>query len=607
LVSNTRNGNKYYFTSRVRVLDTTDIVSLLLQEGAGAVGGVAIETLNSVVQNQWYILSGVVTQTLNANPYNADIRVTYTSAATSDGKQFQINYFYTFNITNMIANKQYSPLYATTFDLMTDAQIKAQMDSWIADGTLPNDGIANVEKPSVTAVGKNLFDLKQTYTAGGLLSDGTIPSSGSTYSVNDDTLTITQVSAFNGIASDFINLKSNTDYRFSFTSSTFGIRRIVGYETSTSTTGTEVMSSLKTSNFTFNTGSFNYFRMFLQITTGTSPFTVSVSNIQLEEGTTSTTYEPYKSSTLTIDTELRSLPNGVRDRMYEQNGEVWLEKRVEEVVLQSANIINYANYTNIGQLEVDLSSFPFTVAPQDISVADGSFIIDGKPLELGSQSSDAVGFENAFKTSSTKIFINFPLNTYANNTEAQADFAGTVVQYQLATPQLINLTQEGKVNGELIAFENGTIYNTSDTFHADISFDVASNRSAQISGLLESASYQAKQIDTKASKVQEDWIEPTLLNGWVNYDIAEHRKVGFYKDEFDVVHLKGMIKDGTTTSNTNLFVLPLGYRLDTITYFPTFSNNILGGIKITALGEVQFRVGSNIWFSLDGISFKVGE
>ena len=34
------------------------------------------------------------------------------------------------NISTLIANKQYSPLYNTTFDLMSDAQIKAQMDYW---------------------------------------------------------------------------------------------------------------------------------------------------------------------------------------------------------------------------------------------------------------------------------------------------------------------------------------------------------------------------------------------------------------------------------------------------------------------------------------------
>jgi hypothetical protein len=99
LVSNTRNGNKYYFISRARVLDTTDVVSLWLQEGAGFLGGSTVQQINSPIQNQWYNLSGIVTQTLSADPYNADIRVSYTSAATSNGKQFQIDYLFVFNTT----------------------------------------------------------------------------------------------------------------------------------------------------------------------------------------------------------------------------------------------------------------------------------------------------------------------------------------------------------------------------------------------------------------------------------------------------------------------------------------------------------------------------
>ena len=42
-----------------------------------------------------------------------------------------IDYVYPFNISALITIKQYSPLYSTTFDLMSDAQIKEQMDYWV--------------------------------------------------------------------------------------------------------------------------------------------------------------------------------------------------------------------------------------------------------------------------------------------------------------------------------------------------------------------------------------------------------------------------------------------------------------------------------------------
>ena len=62
----------------------------------------------------------------------------------------------TFNYSTLIANKQYSPLYLTTFDLMTDEQIKAQMDAWVQDGTLLIMAV-DFNKRFIS-VGKNLFD-----------------------------------------------------------------------------------------------------------------------------------------------------------------------------------------------------------------------------------------------------------------------------------------------------------------------------------------------------------------------------------------------------------------------------------------------------------------
>ena len=44
----------------------------------------------------------------------------------------EVDYAYAFNISTLIANKQYSPLFNTTFDLMSDTDIKTQMDEFVA-------------------------------------------------------------------------------------------------------------------------------------------------------------------------------------------------------------------------------------------------------------------------------------------------------------------------------------------------------------------------------------------------------------------------------------------------------------------------------------------
>ena len=189
--------------------------------------------------------------------------------------------------------------------------------------------------------------------------------------------------------------------------------------------------------------------------------------------------------------------------MYEQNGEVWLEKRIEEYVLQSADVtlLNTTAGTVLDFAEVSISNMT-GVKTISTHLIDGSFYVEGKTETEGTVSVwDFIGNNNKWgkRTAEQVLQFFFPIDTYANLAAAQAAFAGTVVQYELATPQLINLTEQGLADGQLTAYANGTVYNTSQTFHADINFDVASNRSAQISALIDNSDYQANLIDSKAS------------------------------------------------------------------------------------------------------------
>jgi len=100
---------------------------------------------------------------------------------------------------------------------------------------------------------------------------------------------------------------------------------------------------------------------------------------------------------------------------------------------------------------------------------------------------------------------------------------------------------------------------------------------------------------------QEDWIAPNLLNNWVNYG-AIWNPAGYMKDSLGFVHLRGLIKLGTVGQPA--FVLPAGYRPSKILLFPAASNNAFGDVKIESDGSVKPYVGSNVWFSLEGIIFK---
>ena len=112
-------------------------------------------------------------------------------------------------------------------------------------------------------------------------------------------------------------------------------------------------------------------------------------------------------------------------------------------------------------------------------------------------------------------------------------------------------------------------------------------------------------INAKANKVQEAWLTPTLLNGWENL-AAPYAQVGYYKDEFGVVHLKGFVKSGIENV---FFILPSGYRPSETIYFPVIADDTTPSfVQIKSNGEVSKPSGLTVtkWLNLTGIIFRAG-
>jgi hypothetical protein len=100
---------------------------------------------------------------------------------------------------------------------------------------------------------------------------------------------------------------------------------------------------------------------------------------------------------------------------------------------------------------------------------------------------------------------------------------------------------------------------------------------------------------------QSDWIAPTFQNSWVNYgDI--YGVAGYMKDSMGFVHLQGLVKSGTVQQC--IFTLPAGYRPQYTEIHAVISNNTIGRVDISTVGCVFVNTGSNIYTSLDGITFK---
>lgn len=106
---------------------------------------------------------------------------------------------------------------------------------------------------------------------------------------------------------------------------------------------------------------------------------------------------------------------------------------------------------------------------------------------------------------------------------------------------------------------------------------------------------------------QQGWQTVTLRNGWQNYG-SIYNQAGFFKDSMGIVHLKGLVKNGTAKT---VFTLPQGFRPTkqeihaVCAYGP--SSYVIGRIDILTNGNVDSIgvIGSGKWISLDGITFRV--
>lgn len=129
----------------------------------------------------------------------------------------------------------------------------------------------------------------------------------------------------------------------------------------------------------------------------------------------------------------------------------------------------------------------------------------------------------------------------------------------------------------------------------------ASSANANLINRINDLDHRIELINVPPFPLPGPFIAPTLLNSWVNYG-GGYNDAGYYKDAFGIVHLRGLIKDGTVTSPA--FLLPSGCRPRTQEALATMANDAFARVDVLADGNVTPKVGSNAFFSLDGITFK---
>ena len=178
------------------------------------------------------------------------------------------------------------------------------------------EGMQSVKMPALTTTGKNLLNINDYYVRYGtqnVVKDG-------------ESFTFDAVEAWGGIGFDETKLKPNTNYAFKFETN----KDVVGY---IRITGKENQGGKK--EFTFTTDETGLIALTIESKTAQS--SVTISNIQIEEGSSVTTYELYKSNILSCNEEviLRGIGD-VKDTLDCLTGEV-TERIGEDIYNGSKN------------------------------------------------------------------------------------------------------------------------------------------------------------------------------------------------------------------------------------------------------------------------------
>lgn len=97
-----------------------------------------------------------------------------------------------------------------------------------------------------------------------------------------------------------------------------------------------------------------------------------------------------------------------------------------------------------------------------------------------------------------------------------------------------------------------------------------------------------------------------LLNGWVSYDSTAWEEASYIKEGNGIVHLAGLIKNGTATPGTVLFQLPEPYRPQKARKFRVATSSTgVSEIEVQPDGDVVLNSGTNTYVSLNDISYTV--
>lgn len=285
--------------------------------------------------------------------------------------------------------------------------------------------VENINTIEIKNVGKNLLDYK-TVT----------PAPSTSVKLIDNGFKAYGTQSYGGIVT-VSNLKTNTDYYLQYiTENIVGTTKYVLVFPHNATSGS-LKSFGNGVGGTFNTGSNTSIDIWFYCGVGTTS-EANFTNIQVEEGTTLTNYQPYQENTLNIDlqgNELCSLPNNVKDELVIENGKAKIIKNVGKAILNGSENWIVSNKTYYTQLNNKKSNKIF---------GDNNLISDY--FKQTSQMTSTINLstgemtESYYSSGNLNIFFNYDNGIGGvDNFKTWLSTHNTKVYYELATSTEIDL------------------------------------------------------------------------------------------------------------------------------------------------------------------------
>jgi parallel beta-helix repeat protein len=330
-------------------------------------------------------------------------------------------------------------------------EISAEEYSLGADALLDkypyHRGLAGSGVGRVKSVGKNLFDIERLVTDDSILE---------VRALNNTQFQITGVSTSGADTFDMmlnITWKKDTQYTFSFrqyeTASGYNTKLRIYYTDGTFDDVDSPDPAESTEEFISDA---NKTISNISYTRSASGGTTIISELQIEEGTLATTYEPHRTSQVYNDRELYSVPSGTHCTKNLNTGVC--VSRVKRYVLESGDILSVSNLTNNQRVKVQIpSNF---IAESSVSETSGNVIVQNTIGETFYNNRDVSTEQNKFYVLNDELWLLYSLGTYTDLAAAQTALTGTVIHYELDPASYETHYDQPQV---LQGFANGTIYN----------------------------------------------------------------------------------------------------------------------------------------------------